>query len=322
MTCRIAAFYKFFAFPDFAARRAGLAQALGAAGVKGSLLIAPEGLNGTLAGSAAGIGEALEILRQLRGAETLTAKFSDADTQPFQRLKVRLKREIVSMGVPQTDPNTLVGSYVAPADWNQLIADPDTIVIDTRNVYETAIGTFPGALDPGTERFGEFPAWFRALRARLEAEGRTPRIAMFCTGGIRCEKATSFVKAEGFSEVYHLEGGILNYLEKIPAAENRWQGECFVFDARVSVGADLLPGTHLLCHACGHAVSPAAVRDAAFVPGVSCPACTEKLSDDQRARFAERQRQIDLAAARASKQAARKAQTAPPRQSRVPVEPE
>jgi UPF0176 protein len=298
MTVRIAAFYKFFRFPDYAARRQALAQKFCALGIKGSVLIAEEGVNGTIAGRPEAIDEALATLRALPGAEALEAKFSEAADMPFARLKVRLKREIVTMGVPGTDPNSLVGTYVKPEDWNALIADPDTVLIDTRNDYEVAIGTFEGAIDPQTESFREFPAWFRAFREKLDAEGRKPKIAMFCTGGIRCEKATSFVKAEGVDDVFHLEGGILKYLETVPEAETRWRGDCYVFDERVSVRHDLTQGEHVLCHACGRPVSPEGRQHPDYEEGISCAACRHEMTDAQRARFAERQRQIDLARAR------------------------
>lgn len=308
MTIRIAAFYKFFRLPDYEARRPVLAQKLCGLGIRGSLLLAEEGINGTLAGSPEAIDETLALLRALPGAETLEAKFSESAEMPFRRLKVRLKREIVTMGVPGTDPNALVGTYVKPEDWNALIADPDTVLIDTRNDYEVAIGTFEGAIDPQTDSFRDFPAWFRAFRTRLEAEGRAPKIAMFCTGGIRCEKATSFVKAEGIDDVFHLEGGILKYLETVPEADTRWQGECYVFDERVSVRHDLTPGDYVLCHACGRPVSPEGRQHKDYVEGISCATCFSEMTDDQRARFAERQRQIDLARARGEKHMAPAAQ--------------
>lgn len=298
MTVRIAALYKFFRFPDYQERRPEIAQKFCGLGIKGSLLLAEEGVNGTIAGSPEAIEEALAILRALPGNEALEAKFAEAEEMPFLRLKVRLKREIVTMGVPGTDPNSLVGSYVKPEDWNDLISDPDTVLIDTRNDYEVAIGTFEGAIDPQTETFREFPDWFREFRAKLEAEGRKPKIAMFCTGGIRCEKATSFVKAEGIEDVFHLEGGILKYLETVPEESSLWRGECFVFDERVSVRHDLTPGEHVLCRACGHPVSEAERAHPAFEEGVSCPHCIDKMTDAQRARFAERQKQVELAKAR------------------------
>ncbi len=301
MTVHIAAFYKFFRFPDYQERRQFLARKFCALGIKGTLLLAEEGLNGTIAGSPEAIETALAELRNLPGAKSLEAKFSQAAEMPFARLKVRLKREIVTLGVPGTDPNSLVGTYVKPEDWNALITDPDTVLIDTRNDYETALGTFEGAIDPQTESFRDFPAWFRSFRAHLEREGRKPKIAMFCTGGIRCEKATSFVKAEGLEDVFHLQGGILRYLETVPEPETRWRGECYVFDDRVSVRHDLTPGEHVLCRACGRPVSPEGRQHENYVEGISCAACIGEMTDDQRDRFAERQRQIDLARARGEK---------------------
>lgn len=298
MQLRVAAFYKFFRFPDYRERQKALAATFCGLGVKGSVLLAEEGVNGTIAGTAEAIDGALAALRALPGAETLEAKFAEAGTMPFRRLKVRLKREIVTMGVPGTDPNALAGTYVNPQDWNALLADPDTVLIDTRNDYEVAIGTFEGAIDPQTESFREFPAWFRDFRVRLESEGRKPKIAMFCTGGIRCEKATSFVRAEGIEDVFHLEGGILKYLETVPETDTRWRGECYVFDERVSVRHGLTPGNHVLCHACGRPVSPEGRQHKDYVEGISCAACITEMSEDQRARFAERQRQTDLARAR------------------------
>lgn len=301
MTFKVAAFYKFFALPDFESRRAPLAETLEASGVKGTVLLATEGVNGTIAGTPEAIDTALAALRALPGCEALAPKFAEADEMPFLRLKVRLKREIVSMGVPGTDPNAIVGTYVAPEAWNALISDPDTVLIDTRNDYEVSIGTFEGAIDPNTKTFREFPEWFREFRAKLESEGRTPKVAMFCTGGIRCEKATSFVKAEGIDDVFHLEGGILKYLETVPEQDSKWQGECFVFDERVSVRHDLTPGSYDMCHACKRPITEADKQHPAFESGVSCPHCISEMSDDQRARFAERQKQIDLAKARGEK---------------------
>lgn len=295
MTYKIAAFYKFFSLPDFEARKADLAQLLCGAGVKGTVLLAAEGVNGTIAGTADGIETALSALRAIPGAADLEAKFSEADEMPFLRLKVRLKKEIVTMGVPGTDPNALVGTYVEANEWNDLISDPDTVLIDTRNDYEYAIGTFEGAIDPETKTFREFPEWFREFRAKLEAEGRSPKVAMFCTGGIRCEKATSFVKSEGIEDVFHLKGGILKYLETVPETDSKWRGECFVFDERVSVKHDLTPGEYDMCHACKRPITDADKAEASYVPGVSCPHCIDEMSDEQRARFAERQKQIDLA---------------------------
>lgn len=247
---RVAALYRFTPLGDLPGLRGELLALCQAQGTRGTLLIAPEGINGTIAGSDAGIEAVVAGLRALPGCTALEVKYSRAPTMPFQRMKVRIKAEIVTMGQPQIDPLD-TGHYVAPQDWNALIADPDTIVIDTRNAYEITAGTFTGAIDPGTRSFREFPAWFRAQRESLLGQGKPPRVAMFCTGGIRCEKSTAFLKAEGVDEVYHLQGGILKYLEEVPAEQSLWQGECFVFDERVTVGHGLAPGSHTSCKACG-----------------------------------------------------------------------
>lgn len=294
----VAALYKFARFEDCASIRTTLAKQCRALGIKGSLLIAREGINGTIAGSDAAIDAIVAQIRTLPGCADLDVKLSRAEALPFHRMKVRLKREIVTMGQPSIDPLTNVGHYVAPGDWNALIADPDTIVIDTRNDYEVACGTFAGAVDPHTQSFRDFPAWFRAERERLLGKGKPPKVAMFCTGGIRCEKSTAFLKAEGIDEVYHLQGGILKYLETVPAEESLWQGECFVFDHRVAVSHGLRPGTHQLCHACRRPVSAKDRESPLYVPGISCAACHAERSDEQRASYAERHRQEELAAAR------------------------
>ncbi|MEQ8558848.1 MAG: rhodanese-related sulfurtransferase [Henriciella sp.] len=295
MSFRVSAFYKFTPFEDPAGIRHRVESALRAAGAKGTVLVASEGLNGTIAAEGTALDEAMAALTALPDCADLEWKESHADTMPFWRLKVRLKREIVTMGIPDTDPNQLVGTYVAPEEWNALISDPDTVLIDTRNDYEYAIGTFEGAIDPETESFREFPDWFRDFRDRLEEQGRKPKIAMFCTGGIRCEKATSFVKSEGVNDVYHLKGGILKYLENVPEPESKWRGECFVFDQRVSVGHGLEIGEYELCHGCKRPVSEADRADPRYEEGVSCPACHDTLTEEQRARFAERQKQVELA---------------------------
>jgi UPF0176 protein len=262
-------------------------------GLKGTILVASEGVNGTVAGTAAGIDAVVAHLRTLPGCAELDVKYSHAAEMPFYRMKVRLKKEIVTLGVEGIDPKREVGTYVQPEDWNALISDPDTVLIDTRNDYEVAIGTFEGAIDPKTKAFRDFPAWFREHREEL-AEGKT-KFAMFCTGGIRCEKSTAFLKAEGIDEVYHLEGGILRYLETIPEEQSKWQGECFVFDERVSVRHGLELGDMELCHACRRPISQEDKSSDHFIEGVSCPACYEERSADDRARFAERQKQISLA---------------------------
>ena len=294
----VAALYKFTPFADHAALQAPLLACCRVAGVKGTLLLAHEGLNGTIAGTDAGIAAVLDHIRGLPGCAELEVKFSRAPAMPFYRMKVRLKREIVTMGQPQIDPLASVGTYVAPADWNALIADPDTIVIDTRNDYEVAIGTFQRAIDPQTASFRDFPAWFRARREELLGQGQTPKVAMFCTGGIRCEKSTAFLKAEGVERVFHLQGGILKYLEEVPPEASLWQGECFVFDQRVSVGHGLVPGSFALCHACRRPVSPEQQAAPEYEEGISCPACFAERTEEQRAGYRERHRQEALAAKR------------------------
>ncbi|BAK82673.1 oxygen-dependent tRNA uridine(34) hydroxylase TrhO [Komagataeibacter medellinensis] len=292
---RVAALYHFTPFADCAALRAQLLEACHKLGIRGILLVAHEGINGTIAGTDEAIGQILDIIRALPGCADLEVKFSRAPALPFHRMKVRIKREIVTMGVPGLDPRRDVGHYVPPAQWNTLISDPDTIVIDTRNDYEVAIGTFRGAIDPGTRSFREFPQWFRDQRAALEARGRRPKIAMFCTGGIRCEKATAFVRAEGVEDVFHLQGGILKYLETVPEPESLWDGECFVFDQRVSVGHGLKPGTLDICHACRTPLSAADRATPEYEEGISCPHCKGARTEAQRRRYAERERQIQLA---------------------------
>ena len=303
---RIAALYHFTRFDDPASLRAPLQALCDEQGVRGTLLLAGEGINGTIAGSDEGIQAVLDHIRALPGCADLEVKESRADKMPFYRSKVRLKKEIVTMGQPDLDPVDGVGTYVAPEDWNALISDPDTILIDTRNDYEVQIGTFEGAIDPETKSFREFPEWFRAKRAEFEAEGKTPRIAMFCTGGIRCEKSTAFVKAEGLDEVYHLKGGILKYLEDIPEKESLWRGECFVFDERVSVKHGLEVGEHSLCRACRMPLSEADKARDTYVEGVSCHHCHSTRTDEQRARYAERHRQSQLARQRGEAHVGRK----------------
>lgn len=293
----VAAFYQFTRFDDPAALKVPLARLACNLGVRGTVLLAPEGINGTIAGGRAGIDAVIAHIRTLPGCADLQWKESTAETMPFGRLKVRLKREIVTMGQPGVDPSTAVGRYVDPADWNALISAPDVAVIDTRNAYEVAIGSFEGAEDPGTDSFGEFPAWWEANRERLEGK----RLAMFCTGGIRCEKATSWLVSQGVEEVHHLKGGILKYLEEVQEADSLWSGECFVFDGRVAVGHGLSPGTHALCHACRRPLSPDDLTDPAYEEGVSCARCADAFTAADRERFRERQRQVDLAEARGAR---------------------
>jgi UPF0176 protein len=292
---RVAALYYFARLDAPSALRTPLENLCRAQGVKGTLLLASEGINGTVAGTAEGIERVLAHIRSWPGFADMDVKFSAAATMPFHRLKVRLKAEIVTMGQPGIDPVTNAGTYVAPQDWNELIDDPDTIVIDTRNAYEVAIGSFTGAIDPGTSSFREFPEWFRSERERLLRSGKQPRVAMFCTGGIRCEKASAFLQREGIDEVFHLKGGVLAYLEHIPATDSRWQGECFVFDQRVAVGHGLAPGTHSLCFACRRPVAPEDLESPLYEAGASCPACHAERDEQQRASYRERHRQEEQA---------------------------
>ena len=290
----VAAFYKFADLPDFAARQAGLKTVCDEAGVLGTILLAPEGVNGTIAGSRAGIDAVIAALRAFPGCADLEWKESWADAPPFYRMKVRLKCEIVTMGVEDLNPAVNAGEYIDPQDWNAVIEDPDTVVIDTRNDYEVGIGAFDGAINPHTTSFREFPGWFEAFR-RENPQGR---IAMYCTGGIRCEKSTALAKAVGEENVVHLKGGILKYLETVPEDKSRWRGECFVFDQRVSVKHGLEPGDYDQCFACRRPISAADKKSLLYVEGVSCPACHGEMSAAQQERFAERQRQVELSDAR------------------------
>lgn len=294
----VAALYRFARFDDPAVLQPPLQALCDSAGVKGTLLLAREGINGTIAGSGQAIARIVDHIRALPGCADLDVKFSSARTMPFYRMKVRLKKEIVTLGAGELDPAANAGLYVEPRDWNALLADPDTILIDTRNDYEVAIGTFEGAIDPGTRSFSEFPGWFDAKAAQLREQGRKPKIAMFCTGGIRCEKSTAFVKSRGFDKVYHLKGGILKYLETVPEHESQWRGECFVFDERVAVGHGLHQGTHALCRACRMPVPPADRASPLYEEGVSCPRCHDARDDAQRIRYRERHRQVLAAEAR------------------------
>lgn len=292
----VAALYRFARFEDCAGLRAPLQRLCHALGIRGTLLLAPEGINGTIAGAPEAIASVLEHIRALPDCADLDVKLSTAAVMPFHRMKVRIKREIVTMGEPGIDPRASVGTYVEPQAWNALISDPDTIVIDTRNDYEVAVGTFAGAIDPKTASFREFPEWFRSERERLLGAGRPPKVAMFCTGGIRCEKSTAFLKQEGIDEVYHLKGGILKYLETVPEAQSLWQGECFVFDQRVTIGHGLAQGTHTLCHACRRPLNAEGRTSPLYEEGVCCPACHGERTDEQRASARERHRQETLAA--------------------------
>ena len=290
----VAALYHFAPLPDYRELREPLRARCAALGVRGTLLLAEEGINGTVSGDRAGIDALLDHLRADARLAALEHKESRADGHPFRRLKVKLKKEIVTLGVPGIDPNRVVGTYVEPEDWNALIADPEVLVIDTRNDYEVAIGSFRHAVDPKTRSFREFPGY---VRTQLDP-ARHRKVAMFCTGGIRCEKASSFMRAEGFPEVYHLRGGILKYLERVRPEDSLWQGECFVFDHRVGITHGLGEGEVEMCFGCGHPVTPAERALPAYEEGVSCPHCVAGLDESRRARLRERMRQLELARAR------------------------
>jgi len=262
--------------------------------VKGTLLLAKEGINGTVAGSREGIDNLLAWIRSDERLADVRTKESYDDNMPFYRTRVKLKKEIVTMGVEGIDPNHVVGTYVKPEEWNDLISDPDVLLVDTRNDYEVAIGTFKHAINPETETFRQFPDY---VKKNLNPK-KHKKVAMFCTGGIRCEKSTAYLKEQGFDEVYHLQGGILKYLETVAEKDSLWQGECFVFDNRVSVDHNLDKGTYDQCHACRLPITEADKQSERYEKGVSCPYCFDKKTDEQRKRFAERERQVQLAKTR------------------------
>lgn len=295
---RIAAVYGFARVEDPEALRSWLEEVAQAGGVRGTLLVAHEGVNGTIAGPETGVEAVLAVIRATPGLETPEVKYAWSNSRPFHRLKVRVKAEIVTLGRPDVDPVGDVGTYVAAEDWNALIVDPDTLVIDTRNAYEGEIGAFDGAVQPNTTGFRDFPAWFETEGRALIAERGSKRVAMYCTGGIRCEKATALLKAEGVPDVFHLKGGILRYLETVPEPESLWRGECFVFDERVAVRHGLTAGSHSLCRACRMPVSEAGRRSPKYIEGVACERCADDRAEERRAAYAERQRQVEIAARR------------------------
>ncbi len=292
----VAALYRFAALDGLDELRGQLLGFCRENGIKGTLLLAAEGVNGTVAGTDAAVAALLERLVALRPAlSPLDVKLSRAvSAEPFRRTKVRIKREIVTMGVDDIDPRADAGTYVEPGDWNALLSDPDTVLIDTRNAYEVALGTFGGAIDPGTESFRDFPRWAEDNKAQLEGK----RVAMFCTGGIRCEKASAYLRRLGPAEVFHLKGGILRYLEDVSPEDSLWQGECFVFDERVGLRHGLQEGEASLCRACRRPLTPEDRASPLYREGIACAACVDERSEADRARFAERQRQAKLAAAR------------------------
>ena len=294
---QVAAFYRFVPLHKLEGMQADISDICKASGLLGTILLAHEGINGTVAGPGEGINKLFVFLGQYPGLEDLGGKISYCKKNPFYRMKVRLKKEIVTLGVEGIDPGCGVGEYVAPEHWNDLISQQDVRLIDTRNDYEVGLGTFVGAENPETGSFREFPAW---VEANLDTE-KDQKVAMFCTGGIRCEKSTALLKALGYKKVYHLEGGILNYLEQVPADESMWQGDCFVFDNRVTLDHDLTEGRYELCPACRMPLSEEDRRSPKFEQNVSCPQCFDRLTPERRASLEERGRQIELAAARGEK---------------------
>lgn len=291
----VCALYKFVRFADFEMFREPINERLKALNIRGTLLIAKEGLNGTIAGADADIKQFLDWLSNHNGFKgrfaELDCKYSYSNEQPFHRTKVKLKKEIVTMGLSDIDPNKVVGTYVEPNDWNDLISDPDTVLIDTRNGYEVDIGTFKNAINPNTESFREFPDY---VKQNLDP-AKHKKVAMFCTGGIRCEKASAYMKEQGFDEVYHLKGGILKYLENVEQDDSLWNGECFVFDDRVAVDHNLEKGQYDQCHACRHPITEDDKTSEFYIAGVSCHRCYADLSDEQKQRFSEREKQVQLA---------------------------
>lgn len=287
----VCALYKFVTLEDFERMREPMHSKLTELDIRGTLLLANEGINGTISGLNQNIILFLDWLRNDKRLSELDYKLSFHNAQPFNRIKVKLKKEIVTMGVENIDPNKVVGTYVAPQDWNDIINDPETILIDTRNEYEYGIGTFKNAINPHTETFREFPEY---VENNLDPK-KHKKVAMFCTGGIRCEKASAYMKEQGFDEVYHLKGGILKYLEEVQPENTRWDGECFVFDDRVAVNHKLEQGQYDQCHACRYPITEQEKESEHYIAGVSCPRCYDTISDEQKARFQEREKQVQLA---------------------------
>ena len=287
----VCALYKFVTLDNYQEIQAPMHARLMELDIRGTLLLANEGINGTISGTNENILLFLQWLQQDSRLSDIDYKLSYHDKQPFNRIKVKLKKEIVTMGVEGIDPNRVVGTYVAPDQWNDIISDPETILIDTRNEYEYGIGTFKNAINPHTETFREFPDY---VKQNLDPE-KHKKVAMFCTGGIRCEKASAYMKEQGFEEVYHLKGGILKYLEEVQPDNTLWDGECFVFDDRVAVNHDLERGQYDQCHACRYPITEQEKQSEHYIPGVSCPRCYDQISEEQRARFKEREKQVQLA---------------------------
>ena len=295
----VAALYKFVEIDDLLSLQSNLYEICEKNNIMGTILIANEGINGTISGKTNEINQTISLLKSDKRFTNIEIKYSSSDKQPFHRMKVRLKKEIVTIGLPEINPNNKVGTYVKPDDWNDLISDPNVVVIDTRNKYETKIGSFENALDPETSSFREFPDWVKKFKSSKENANK--KIAMFCTGGIRCEKASSLMKEEGFEDVYHLQGGILKYLETIDKENSLWNGECFVFDQRVCLTDELEVGSYKMCFACRMPITEEEMQNEKYIEGISCIYCYDKTTKEKKERFGSRQKQILLAKERGEK---------------------
>lgn len=295
----VAALYKFVEIDDLLSLQSDLHEICEKNNIMGTILIANEGINGTISGKTNEINQTISLLKSDKRFTNIEIKYSSTDKQPFHRMKVRLKKEIVTIGLPKINPNKKVGTYVKPDDWNDLISDPNVVVIDTRNKYETKIGSFQNALDPETSSFREFPNWVKKFKSYKENANK--KIAMFCTGGIRCEKASSLMKEEGFEDVYHLQGGILKYLETIDKENSLWNGECFVFDQRVCLTDELEVGSYKMCFACRMPITHEEMQNEKYIEGISCIYCYDKTTKEKKERFGSRQKQILLAKERGEK---------------------
>ena len=295
----VAALYKFVEIDDLLSLQSNLYEICEKNNIMGTILIANEGINGTISGKTNEINQTISLLKSDKRFSNIEIKYSSTDKQPFHRMKVRLKKEIVTIGLPEINPNKKVGTYVKPDDWNDLISDPNVVVIDARNKYETKIGSFQNALDPETSSFREFPNWVKKFKSYKENANK--KIAMFCTGGIRCEKASSLMKEEGFEDVYHLQGGILKYLETIDKENSLWNGECFVFDQRVCLTDELEVGSYKMCFACRMPITEEEMQNEKYIEGISCIYCYDKTTKEKKERFGSRQKQILLAKERGEK---------------------
>ena len=295
----VAALYKFVEIDDLLSLQSDLHEICEKNNIMGTILIANEGINGTISGKTNEINQTISLLKSDKRFTNIEIKYSSTDKQPFHRMKVRLKKEIVTIGLSKINPNKKVGTYVKPDDWNDLISDPNVVVIDTRNKYETKIGSFQNALDPETSSFREFPDWVKKFKSSKENANK--KIAMFCTGGIRCEKASSLMKEEGFEDVYHLQGGILKYLETIDKENSLWNGECFVFDQRVCLTDELEVGSYKMCFACRMPITHEEMQNEKYIEGISCIYCYDKTTKEKKERFGSRQKQILLAKERGEK---------------------